>query len=256
MSCFDVFSSMYSRSLIMQSSLVRLPNMQLIQLIILATAVWLAQSQASEYPPAITTDIQPQIFVMSDISNEPDDTMSFVRLLVHSDQYNITGLTAVTSYWLNGSTYPDQILDTVRAYGKVIDNLNTHSEGTFPTEEYLSSIVKSGPSVYGTQALQSSSMSSGSEHLIEVVDGMPEDGTLYCSAWGGINVLAETLNHIQTTRKSAETSKFIKRIRIYSISDQDNAGPWIRSNFPSIPYVVSLHGYNQYGKIPLGITRI
>lgn len=88
---------------------------------------------------------------MSDISNEPDDTMSFIRLLVHSDQYNITGMTAVTSYWLNGSPYPDQILDTVRAYGKVIDNLNVQSAGTFPTEDYLASIVKSGPKVYGTQ---------------------------------------------------------------------------------------------------------
>lgn len=191
--------------------------------------------------------MQPQIFVMSDISNEPDDTMSFIRLLVHADQYNITGMTAVTSYWLNGSTYPDQILDTVRKYGKVVGNLNTHSEGRFPTEEYLTSIVKSGPKVYGTEALKSSSLSSGSSHLIDVVDGMPEDGVLFCSAWGGINMLAETLNHIQKTRTSAEVSKFIKRLRIYSISDQDNAGPWIRGNFPSIPYVVSLNGYNQYG---------
>lgn len=42
-------------------------------------------------------------------------------------------------------------------------------------------------------------------------------------------------------------SKFIKRLRLYSISDQNNAAPWIRGNFPSIPYIVSLNGFNQYG---------
>ena len=77
---------------------------------------------------------------MSDISNEPDDTQSFIRLLLHSDQYNITALVATTSYWLNSTTTPDEILKLTSAYGKVVANLNLHSEGTFPTEEYLSSI--------------------------------------------------------------------------------------------------------------------
>ena len=120
---------------------------------ILVAALWLPSILSRKFPPAITIDLKPQILVMSDISNEPDDSMSFIRLLVHADQYNITGLTAVTSYWLNGYIYPDQIMDTVRASGKVVDNPNAHSEGTFPTEEYLASIIKSGPKVYGTAAL-------------------------------------------------------------------------------------------------------
>ena len=48
----------------------------------LATTI-AAQQQCA---PAITLDKKPQIFVMSDISNEPDDTMSFIRMLLHSDQ--------------------------------------------------------------------------------------------------------------------------------------------------------------------------
>lgn len=52
-------------------------------------------SDAQQCPPAITIDKKPQVFIMSDISNEPDDTMSFIRLLLHSDQYNITGMVAV-----------------------------------------------------------------------------------------------------------------------------------------------------------------
>ncbi|RMY80313.1 hypothetical protein D0862_12796 [Hortaea werneckii] len=210
----------------------------------LATTI-AAQQQC---PPAITLDKKPQIFVMSDISNEPDDTMSFIRMLLHSDQYNITGMAAVTSYWLNSSTYPDQILNTTRAFGLVEDNLNLHSAGQFPTSEYLSSIVYSGHPLYGTEALGRPNLSSGAQRLIDVLDGMGDDEILHCQAWGGVNVLAEVLFHVQKNRVQYEFDRFVKKIRVYTISDQDNTGPWIRMNFPQIPYIVSLHGFNQYGQ--------
>jgi hypothetical protein len=89
---------------------------------------------AQQCPPSIQIDHKPQIFIMSDISNEPDDTQSFIRLLLHSDQYNITGMVATTSYWLNATTTPDEILKLTAAYGQVVENLNKHSAGTFPTE--------------------------------------------------------------------------------------------------------------------------
>lgn len=87
---------------------------------------------AQNCPPAIQIDPKPQIFIMSDISNEPDDTQSFIRLLLHSDQYNITGMVATTSYWLNSTTTPDEILKLTSAYGKVVENLQNHSYGQFP----------------------------------------------------------------------------------------------------------------------------
>ena len=123
---------------------------------------------AHQCPPSIQIDHKPQIFVMSDISNEPDDTQSFIRLLLHSDQYNITGMVATTSYWLNSTTTPDEILKLTTAYGQVVENLNRHSAGEFPTEEYLSSIVKSGHPVYGTAAI-GKPLSSGAERLIETL---------------------------------------------------------------------------------------
>lgn len=147
---------------------------------------------AQRCPPAITIDDKPQIFVMSDISNEPDDTQSFIRLLLHADQYNITGMVATTSYWLNSTTTPEEILKLTSAYGQVVDNLNLHSDGEFPTEEYLASSVKSGHPVYGTAAI-GKPLSSGAQRLIEVLDGMPDDEILHCQAWGGTNVLAEAL---------------------------------------------------------------
>src|SRR6188474_2620045 len=40
---------------------------------------------------------RPRVIVLSDIANEPDDQMSFVRLLVSSNQFDIEGLVATTS---------------------------------------------------------------------------------------------------------------------------------------------------------------
>lgn len=198
-------------------------------------------------PPAIQIDAQPQVFIMSDISNEPDDTQSFVRLLLHSDQYNITGMVATTSYWLNSTTTPNAILDLTTAYGAVVDNLNSHSAGTFPSTTYLSSIVKSGHPVYGTAAI-GRPLSSGAAHLIAVLDGMPDDSILHCQAWGGVSVLGEALAHVRSTRTQYDLEKFTRKIRVYTISDQDNAGVWIRLNFPQIPYIASVHAWNQYSR--------
>lgn len=39
---------------------------------------------------------------------------------------------------------------------------------------------------------------------------------------------------------------------VYAISDQDDAGPWIRRHFPGVPFVVSVHGENVY----MGATQV
>lgn len=220
--------------------------MGILQYCLLGPVVYTVLSNAQKCAPAIQLDQKPQVFIMSDISNEPDDTMSFIRLLLHSDQYNITGMVATTSTWLNSTVVPEQILNTTHAYGLVVDNLNRHSAGSFPTSEYLSSIVHSGHPVYGTAAIGKSPLSSGASRLIDVADGMGDNEILFTQAWGGVNVLAEALFHVRATRPQIELDRFVQKLRVYTISDQDNAGPWIRANFPQIPYIVSLHGFNQY----------
>lgn len=92
---------------------------------------------------------KPRVFVLSDISNEPDDTESFVRFLLYSNQFQIEGMTAVTSTWLKDSVYPEQISAVVDAYAEVVDNLNQHTSPSspYPSAEYLHSVVKSGPAV-------------------------------------------------------------------------------------------------------------
>lgn len=192
----------------------------------------------------LTNTALPRIFVLTDISNEPDDQESLVRLLVHADSYDVTGLTAVTSYWLNFTTHPEDIAYVIGNYSLVYDNLQAQTEGTFPTAEYLNSISFSGPQGYGLAALDEG-LANGTQHLISTVDSSNQP--LYIQVWGGVNTLAQALDHISRTRNQSQVDEFVSKLRVYTISDQDNSGFWIRRQFPSLHYISSLHGWNFYG---------
>lgn len=194
---------------------------------------------------AAATESKSRIFVLTDISNEPDDQESLVRLLAHADQYQVEGLVATTSWWLNDTRYPDHILEVIDGYAEVVDNLNAHSEDVYPSAEYLRSRVAASHELYGLAALQRN-LSSGAELLIQAADSSSEP--LYVQMWGGAIVLAEALNHVQKTRSTDSLATFVSRVRAYAISDQDDAGAWIRRQFPGLRYIVSVHGFNMYGR--------
>jgi hypothetical protein len=40
---------------------------------------------------------KPRVFVLTDISNEPDDEESMVRFLVYANEYDVEGFVATTS---------------------------------------------------------------------------------------------------------------------------------------------------------------
>ncbi|KAL1623437.1 hypothetical protein SLS54_004426 [Diplodia seriata] len=194
-------------------------------------------------------DRKPRVFILSDICNEPDDTQSMIRLLTHANQYDIKGLVATTSYWLNHTTAPDEIENIVRNYGSVLDNLQVHGHGQYPTEEHLLSIIKSGPENYGLAAVDAvdagEQVSDGAQLLIDAVDASSEP--LYVQAWGGANTIAQALRFVQLKRSHSELVQFCEKMRVYAISDQDNTGPWIRHEFPQIRYIASVHSWNAYG---------
>ena len=66
---------------------------------------------------------KPRLIVLTDIANEPDDQMSFVRLLVSSNQFDIAALVATTSRHLRNGPRPDVLRSVIDAYGKVHPNL-------------------------------------------------------------------------------------------------------------------------------------
>lgn len=211
---------------------------------LLATRLFTYAAATNTSCDPLVKDSLPQVFIVTDISNEPDDQESLVRLLVHADLYNITGLAAVTSYWLNFTTYPDVIHEVVKNYSTIRDQLQSHTTGSFPTAEYLGKIIHSGSISYGLAALQEP-LSNASSHLISVVDNLNKP--LYIQAWGGTSVLAAALNHVSLTRPQGAVNTFISKLRVYTISDQDNSGFWIRARFPSIQYISSSHAWNYYG---------
>lgn len=186
-------------------------------------------------------------FIMTDISNEPDDQMSLVRLLTHSNELDVVNIAVVTSTWKNDSIDLGTTFEVINAYGNVVENLNNNvpAVGAYPSSDEVSKRVVAGHPVYGLAALDEATLSNASTALVAAVDASEEP--LWVLAWGGANVLAEALNQVKTSRSEADIAAFVSKLRVYSISDQDDSGPWIRTNFPTLFYIVSIHGFSEYG---------
>lgn len=177
-----------------------------------------------------------RVLVLTDIGNEPDDQMSLVRLLVYANTLDIEGLVATTSTWQKQRTHADTIAELVDAYAGVRPNLLLHAEG-WPEAGALKAVISTGPAGYGMAAIHAGQPSAGALRLIAAAD-RADSRPLWISVWGGANTLAEALAHVRATRPAAELAAFVGRLRVYSISDQDDAGPWIRREFPTLHYIV------------------
>jgi hypothetical protein len=124
----------------------------------------------------------------------------------------------------------------VAAYSIVRPNLEKHDDG-FPTARYLKSVIAEHLPEFGMDGVGEGKNSSGSDLLIKAVD-KADERPLWVSVWGGANCLAQALWHVSETRNEAELKKFVSKIKVYAISDQDFSGRWIRTNFPDIFYIV------------------
>lgn len=69
---------------------------------------------------------------------------------------------------------------------------------------------------------------------------------LWVLSWGGTNVLAEALQHIRKLKTPEMEAALHSRLRVYTISDQDDTGDWIRNTFPDVFYMVSIHGFGAF----------
>jgi cellulose-binding protein len=176
-----------------------------------------------------------RIIVMTDIANEPDDQMSMVRFLVYSNQFDVEGLVATTSTWMKNKVRPDVIRMLVDAFEEVRPNLIRHQTG-FPTADALRAVIVPGQTGYGMDAVGDGKSSTGAELIVrsaEKTDPRP----LWVLAWGGANTLAQALLHAKATRTPAQLDALVSKLRVYAISDQDDAGPWIRREFPALHYI-------------------
>jgi hypothetical protein len=179
---------------------------------------------------------KPRVVVLSDMGNEPDDQMSFVRLLLYSNELDLEALIATTSTWQKNKVQPDTMRKLIAAYGEARSNLLKHAPG-WPDAPQLDAAVAAGQPAYGMAAVGADKMSSGAEAIIRAAD-RPDPRPLWITIWGGANTLAQALLRVRETRTPAEAESFVSKLRVSSISDQDDAGPWIRREFPNLLYVV------------------
>ena len=185
-----------------------------------------------------------RVLVITDISNEPDDEESLVRFLVYANEYDVEGLVASTSTWLKKGPREDLIRRDIAAYAQVRTNLLKHATG-YPTPEQLLAVTKTGQTGYGMAFVGEGKSTGGSQLLIAAAD-RADARPLWLSIWSGANTLAQALTDVRATSSADDLKKFVAKLRVYSISDQDDAGAWIRREFPDLFYIVSPS--NQDGK--------
>jgi len=176
-----------------------------------------------------------RVVVMTDIANEPDDQMSLVRLLLYSNQLDVEGLVATTSTWMKSGPRPDVVRKVLEAYDEVQPNLSKHAPG-FPSAARLREVVVAGQPAYGMAAVGEGKSSPGAELILRAA-AKTDPRPLWVLAWGGTNTLAQALSDARRTHPPAQLEAIVTKLRVYAISDQDDAGPWLRREFPSLRYV-------------------
>lgn len=197
------------------------------------------------------TNEKKRVVVLTDIEADPDDAQSMVRFLTYSNEWDVEGLIATTSIHQKTRVAPESIKKILSAYQKVLPNLLRHEKG-YPSYEYLLSTVKQGLPVYGMQGVGDGKDSEGSDWIVQTLKKQDNRPVWFC-VWGGTNVLAQALWKIRRTSSDSEAQKLYRKIRVYTISDQDDSGPWIRKTFTGIFYVVT-PSYNYANAAWLGMS--
>jgi len=198
-------------------------------------------------PLAIAWDTgeKPRIIVLTDIENEPDDAQSLVRFLTYSNHFDVEGIIATTSVWLRDRTAEWRIHEILESYKEVQPRLLKHEPG-YPPYGELRDITKVGLPVYGMKGVGEGKDSEGSDWIIKALK-KDDPRPLWVLAWGGPNCLAQALWKLKHTEAPEDLQRYVKKLRVYTISDQDDSGPWMRKTFPGLFYICT-PGYAHNGR--------
>src|SRR5215472_8134272 len=203
--------------------------------------------------PAQPVDLftgKPRVVVISDIGGDPDDQESFVRFLLYSNQFDVEALVAV-----GRTPHPEEMKERIAAYGQVRANLLLHANGWAEASDLLS-LVASGQAVPGLAGTGDNKSSEGSKAIVRAIE-RADPRPLWVTIWGGASTLAQALKDLRAAHTAEEVTSLVSRVRVYSISDQDDAGPWIRREFPGLFYIVNPsrpNGENYYRATWTGIS--
>ena len=190
---------------------------------------------------AAENDLKPRLVVCTDIAPadvEPDDMESMVRLMAYADMFEIEAL--ITSVGWNCDPYPaewaEYLQRVIEAYRKDVPKLMRRSGqqefmpledenkqqyiGYWPSADYVKSRAVMGSIHGGIKAIGADNDSPGSELLIRLADE-DDPRPIYVAAWGGANTLAQAIWRVKQSRSSEDLKKFVRKFRIYTITDQD-----------------------------------
>lgn len=185
--------------------------------------------------------LKPRLVVMTDIGPanvEPDDNESAVRLLSYADRFEIEAI-CTTIGW-NCDPYPaewkeylDRVID---AYETDVHNLMKRSGqtgflpldqeqgqqqlGYWPSAAYLRSRAMYGSERAGVAVLGDGNDSPGSDFLVKLANE-DDPRPIWVTSWGGSNTLAQTFYRMQQKLSPEEFRAFVRKFRIYTITDQD-----------------------------------
>jgi hypothetical protein len=138
------------------------------------------------------------------------------------------------------------ILRVIEAYGQVLPNLKRHAEG-WPSAESLREVVKSGNPQRGRDHVGEGHDSEGSRWLIRCIDAGTPQRPLNLAIWGGQTDLAQALSRVRADRGLQGLRRFVRKVRVYDINDQDGLAAWMREEFPGMHYILA--------KAPEGIDK-
>jgi hypothetical protein len=203
-----------------------------------------------------------RLIVTTDLGGtDPDDIQSMIHLLVCSNAIDIEGLVS-SQVWMDDPDKTAKIMEVINWYQEVLPRLKKQAAG-YPDADYLRSITKQGQPKSNMSGVGEGKDSPGSELIISVVEKKGDNRPVWIAGWGGMNTLAQALWKVKNTRSKKALSTFVKKIRIYDVLGQDDAGAWIAKNFPEIVYIRNkeIYGWappddwtknNVQSRIPLG----
>lgn len=177
-----------------------------------------------------------RLIVTTDLGgSDPDDIQSMIHLLVCSNAIDIEGLVS-SQVWVDDPDKTTKIIEVVNWYEEVLPCLKKQATG-YPEADFLRSITMQGQAKSNMSGVGEGKDSPGSELIISAVDKKGDNRPVWIAGWGGMNTVAQALWKVKNTRNKKALNAFVKKIRLYDVLGQDDAGAWIAKNFPDIVYI-------------------
>ena len=208
--------------------------------ILIIFLAFLYQSVSAIFPANQALGQKPRILITTDIGGDPDDQQAMIRFMLYTNEFDVEGLissgTHTPEHPDEDAIRPELIEEIIHAYGQVYPKLLKH-DAHYPTEDYLMSVLKTG-NIHRRTSPGKGRDSEGSDWIIRAVDRKDKRPLNIC-IFGGQVELAQALWKVKHTRSEKEYLRFISKIRVFDVSDQDQLFDEIISENPTLFYILA-----------------